>query len=73
MDLDSALLETGIAQAMYNGIVAVVKDEMGEFSDKFLLTIQDAAMPPFYSREFDAVEEIEKEVGLLDWKSVEAE
>lgn len=79
MNLSEALLETGIAETEYDGYVATVKDEMGEFGDKLLLTIQQGGMPPFYSEELDNVEDIEREMQSthaphpLNWESVEAE
>lgn len=78
--LKSAIAETGIAEVNYSGAyTAVVRDEMGEFGDKYLLTIQQGAMPPFFSKELDTPEQCIAEIPVsfdweaLKWTSIEAE
>lgn len=75
MKLKEALDDSGIAEAWYDGRVAVVVKK----SEKYQLSLQQGTHPPYFTRDGLSLEQVETEVKAmyvphpLDWNPVELE
>jgi hypothetical protein len=81
MLLSSALEQTGVAQAEWNGYVFTVKDGQGPFDGDYVLTIQKGMMPPHVTKTYDNIRTLESDLYEgefshmpgLDFEAVEME
>jgi hypothetical protein len=74
-----ALKKHGMAEAEYlDGYIANAQDEQGEYGDQYSLTLRQGEMPPFETKFFASVEELEEYAKSelpqpLTWRAIKPE
>ena len=59
--LKRAIAKTGMAEAVYSGdYIANVESEQGEFADQYSLTLRKGMMPPFETKFFHSLDDLEQ-------------